>query len=110
MDTKLLKRKAEKTIKELNFKIQQLKSKPVDDKLKSTFEEKLKELEQLRDKVKERYEKTDPLKDEAHWDEFEKQIFPDIESFNNAYTEAGRIFDPKHDGPSEVNMTGTRRT
>lgn len=110
MDAKVSKRKAENTIEELDFKIQQLKTKQVDDKQKPELEKKLKRLTELRDSVRERYEKTEESEDENRWDEFEKQIFTDIESFNNAYTDAGRMFDPKDDSASAVNMTGTRRT
>lgn len=89
MDAKVLKRHAENKIEELNFKIQQMKSRNVDEEVREQYEEALSEMKEIRDKVLEKFNAYDHSEDINKWDTFDKQIYTDIESFDEAYTKAG---------------------
>ncbi len=89
MDAMVLKRHAENKIEELNFKIQQMKSRNVDEEVREQYEEALSEMKEIRDKVLEKFNEYDHSEDIDKWDTFDKQIYTDMESFDEAYTQAG---------------------
>lgn len=89
MDAKVLKRHAENKIEELNFKIQQMKSRNVDEDVRKQYEKALSEMKEIRDRVLDKFNKNDRSEELNKWDAFDKQIYTDIESFDAAYTKAG---------------------
>ena len=91
MDNTDLKKKAEDTVEELDVKIQRLKSKPVDNELKSKHEDVIENLEKIRDHVREIYKSFEESGDES-WNDFGKDVYDDLKDFNDTYTGVGSIF------------------
>lgn len=89
MDARVVKRQAENKIEELNFKIQQMKSRNVDESARKEYETALSEMREIRDRVLEKFNDYDQSPDINKWDTFDKQIYSDMESFDEAYTKAG---------------------
>ncbi|MGC9344506.1 MAG: hypothetical protein ACP5E3_17510 [Bacteroidales bacterium] len=92
----LLKNTQEK-IDEINSKIKELKNKVADEsegEIKDKAEAAVENLESLRDKIQEHYDVLQKRKEEIDMDvtEAEKNIYSGIETFEDAFTEAGSIF------------------
>ncbi len=93
MDNTALKKKAENTVEDLNVKIQELKSKPVDNELKSKHEDIIENLERIRDHVQEIYKSFEESGDES-WNDFGKNVYEDLKNFDDTYDGVGSTFDP----------------
>lgn len=97
MQREELLRNTEKNITEINEKIQQLKQMlPVDagNDLRQKTDSAIRQLEDIRDRVQERYEelrKSDERKD-LDFSEMEKNIYNGVEAFDEAFTRAGGLF------------------
>ena len=91
MDNTALKKKAENTVDDLNVKIQELKSKPVDNELKSKHKDVIENLERIRDHVREIYESFEESGDES-WNDFGENVYEDLKNFDDTYDGVGSIF------------------
>jgi hypothetical protein len=63
--------------------------------IKESFDSLITEMEKTRDLIRKRYD-TMKASGENEWTKLEKNIYTDMESFNEAYTKAGSLFKPRH--------------
>ena len=98
MNTNELKDKARRKLEQLSEQIETIKDKkPKNPDVKAEMERLIYRMEEIRDNVKNIY--SENLKNvesgkKVHWDEFEKNIFQDLKSFDNAFSKAGTFFRP----------------
>lgn len=88
------KTKLKETIEEFNRQIQELKTQDVSPSMKNSYDSLISELEKTRDQIQEKYD-TMQASGESNWTMLEKNIYSDVESFNNAYKNAGALFKPR---------------
>lgn len=94
MNKQQFKQKADQKIEELSKMIDKLKIQALEDiTMKHEFDNIIKQLEKIRDSVKYKYEKIENESDRS-WDEFQKNIYQDLETFDNAFKKAGSLFKP----------------
>ncbi|MBS0010306.1 MAG: hypothetical protein KFF49_02785 [Bacteroidales bacterium] len=93
MDQEKLKLEAKEKLEDISSIIEKIKNQKVEELDKIEYEALVKELEDIRNKMKEKFDAFDSSV-EKKWDEFDKNIYQDIQSFNNAYMKAGHIFKP----------------
>ncbi|MFO7756114.1 MAG: hypothetical protein R6V34_09040 [Bacteroidales bacterium] len=93
MDQDKLKLEAKQKVDEISSLLEKIKDQKVDEMDKIEHEALVKELEDIRNKIEKEYKALDTSV-EQKWDEFDKNIYQDIESFNNAYMKAGHLFKP----------------
>jgi uncharacterized coiled-coil DUF342 family protein len=94
MNEKEYRQDIEAQIDELNGKINSLKYQVVEPSLKAEFQKLIEELEAIKKRVDKTYKSADEVEEE-NWDTLRTNIYTDIKSFNNAFTEAGRMFNPR---------------
>lgn len=95
MDTKEARKKAEETISDLTTKLEGLKSKMTgEDKKKADLNELIDEMDALKEKIRNKFKETED-ENEDKWDDFNKNIYRDLESFEEAFRKAGRMFAPE---------------
>ncbi len=95
MDTKEARKKAEETISDLTTKVEGLKSKMTgEDKKKAGLNELIDEMDALKENIRKKFKETED-ENEDKWDEFNKNIYRDLESFEEAFRKAGRMFAPE---------------
>ncbi len=88
------KTKVKETIEVFNRQILELKSQVVSPSMKNSYDSLISELEKTRDLIQEKYD-TMQASGESNWTKLEKNIYSDVESFNNAYKKAGALFKPR---------------
>lgn len=93
MDQEKLKLEAKQKIDDISSLLEKIKDQKVDEMDRIEHEALIKELEDIRNKIDEKYKALNTSV-EQNWDEFDKNIYQDIESFNNAYMRAGHLFKP----------------
>jgi len=95
MDTKEARKKAEETISDLTTKVEGLKSKMAgEEKKKSDLQELIDEMDTIKEKIHNEFKDMEK-EDENKWDEFNKNIYYDLESFEEAFRKAGKMFAPE---------------
>lgn len=95
MDTEEARKKAEETISDLTTKLEGLKSKMTgEDKKKDDLNELIEEMDALKEKIRNKFKETED-ENEDKWEEFNKTIYQDFESFEEAFRKAGRMFAPE---------------
>jgi len=94
MKEKEFRQDAEKRIDEINAKINTLKFQVVEPSLKADFQKLIEELEEIRERIMKTYLSAEEEEDKD-WDTLRKNIYTDIKSFDNAFTRAGRMFNPE---------------
>jgi DNA repair exonuclease SbcCD ATPase subunit len=95
MDTKEARKKAEETINDLTTKVDGLKSKMTgEDKKKTDLNELIEKMDSIKENIQNKLKNAEDS-GEANWDEFNKNIYRDLESFNDAFRKAGKIFAPE---------------
>jgi chromosome segregation ATPase len=95
MDTREARKKAEETINDLTTKVEGLKSKMSgEDKKKADLKDLIDEMDSLKEKIRNKVKEAEGS-EEDKWDEFNKNIYRDLESFEEAFRKAGRMFAPE---------------
>lgn len=98
MNTKELKDKAKRKLDQLSDQIEKIKEKkPSNPDVKAEMDRLIYRMEEIRDNVKKIYNENiqnEKSGKEIQWDQFEKNIYKDLESFNNAFSKAGTFFRP----------------
>jgi predicted RNA-binding protein with RPS1 domain len=89
-----LKQQIKEKIDDLTNQIQKLKIQVVDSSGKGSYEKLIQELEETRNVILNKYEEM-KSSGEEDWSKLDKNIFADMESFNNAYKKAGALFKPR---------------
>lgn len=88
-----LREKARQKIDDLSTKINSLKDKPLEDiAKKDRLDEIIKELEETSENIKSTYIRL-MKENEKKWDEFDKNVYRDMKSFDDAFRKAGSIFE-----------------
>lgn len=87
--------KLKEKIEDFTRQIMELKTQVVDASIKESFDSLITEMEKTRDLIQKRYD-TMEASGESEWTKLEKNIYTDIESFNEAYRKAGSLFKPRH--------------
>jgi len=82
-------------IEDLNKQVMELKNQVVEEKVKDSFDSLISEMENTRDLIQKKYDSM-KASGEEEWTKLEKNIYNDIESFDNAYKKAGALFKPRH--------------
>lgn len=96
MDQEKLKQEAQKKLDEISSLIDDIKDQKTDNLDKIKYETLIKELDEIRDRIQEKFDRFERsgTSEGKKWDEFDKNIYGDLETFNNAYQKAGRLFKP----------------
>lgn len=93
MDQEKLKLEAKEKLDDISSLLEKIRDQKVDEMDRVEHEVLLKELEDIRNEIKKKYETFDKSV-EKKWDEFDKNIYQDVESFNSAFEKAGHLFKP----------------
>lgn len=94
------KKKVEEQIEKISSQIQELRYQVVEAPLKDEFERLIRELEEIRDRIKTEYEEMEESGEER-WDQVDKNIYQDLEAFRSSFKKAGSMFKPKRESPRE---------
>jgi predicted nucleic acid-binding Zn-ribbon protein len=86
---------AKQKINEMTTQINQLKIQVVDQSLKEQYQDLIRQLEQIRDRIQGNYEQMDDSSDDKEWSEFNSNIYTDLQSFDTAFKKAGAMFRPQ---------------
>jgi predicted RNA-binding protein with RPS1 domain len=78
----------------LNRQIHQLKVQVVDASVKDSYDRLIRELEEKRDRIREKYDQMEGSAEED-WSKLDKNIYADLESFNTSFKKAGALFKPR---------------
>lgn len=89
-----LKQQIREKIYGLTEQIQKLKVQVVDASVKDSYDQLIHELEETRDQIRYKYKKMESSGEED-WTRLDKNIYADMESFNNAFKKAGALFKPR---------------
>lgn len=86
-------KKIEQTLESFESKIKDLKARAYGHlSIRDDLDALIRSMEQARDKISSQLDK-DGDKEGHEWDKIEKNIYRDIESFNDAFRKAGELFD-----------------
>ena len=86
--------KVKDKLNEISTKIEEIKSKTLDDEsMQSAFDELVDQMQRIRDQIQEKYDDM-RASGKDNWEEFNSNIYQDLESFNEAFKKAGAIFRP----------------
>lgn len=95
MNVEESKKKAERKLAEINSRIEELKSRvPENEEARKKIYRLVGDLEKMRDDFGKKYEEI-RKSGEDKWDEFNKNIYRDLESFERSFREAGSLFRPE---------------
>ena len=94
MNEKEFRQEIEKHVDEINAKINTLKFQVVEPSLRGDFQKLIEELEEIRQRIEKTYRGAGE-EEGKDWDTLRKNIYTDIKSFDNAFTRAGKMFNPE---------------